>query len=519
MSPPLSLRNLTTSSITITSIKRFEDPNSLQSRSNPFSFASKTTTSLAPSAPKLGEHAQTFNNVDVNVRLLPFESYTLKVQDAALDGSSASSLTSATLRITIESSEGDRHRIDANPTYTQKASHLFTPLKPNASTSYTALYHPTVPTPHLTIHANHLHDLSRWMSTLPPTLPLSAISIPGTHNSHTYYRALPSVRCQVVSVEAQLENGIRFLDIRAQPAHATDSSKNDLYLVHGAFPISLTGPKYLEPVLKTCYNFLDQHPSETILISLKREGVGSSTDEHFSEILERHYIKPNKDKWHVGSSIPYLDAVRGKLVLVRRYKLHESLGESLGNEGYGLDATAWPYNSVHATHGSFCVQDFCEVLMPSAINQKLQYSNEHLVRAAECTAFIPGVNTDKTNPVPAGPLYLNFLSGSNFWKMACWPEKIAQVVNRGIEEWVCIGHHLENPASTPREPGSSTNEEHDCVGRAKSGDGSTGVVIMDNVGEGADWDLVKMIIGMNMGVQMRVEGSGMPNSSAPRPNA
>ena len=93
------------------------------------------------------------------------------------------------------------------------------------------------------------------MASLPPTLPLSALSIPGTHNSHTYYRALPSVRCQTASIKSQLENGIRFLDIRVQPVHASDASKKDLYLVHGAFPVSLTGPKYLDPVLRICYEF------------------------------------------------------------------------------------------------------------------------------------------------------------------------------------------------------------------------------------------------------------------------
>jgi 1-phosphatidylinositol phosphodiesterase len=343
------------------------------------------------------------------------------------------------------------------------------------------------------------------MSTLPSTLPLSAISIPGTHNSHTYYRALPSVRCQVVSVQDQLANGIRFLDIRVQPVHATDASKKDLYLVHGAFPISLTGPKYLEPILKACFEFLEKNPSETILVSLKREGVGSSTDEHLSEILEKHYIAPNKDRWLTSPSLPYLKDARGKLVLVRRYTVHNSLRSASADNDFGLDATSWPHNSTHATHGVFCVQDFCEVMDPSDIPKKLLYSNEHLVRAAECTAFIPGVNTDEKNPIPAGPLHLNFLTGSNFWNRSCWPDKIAKVVNRGIEEWICMGHHLQDPLITPREPGRSSIENRDpsAVKKAKSGDGGTGVVIMDNVGEHGDWDLVKLVIGMNIGVGMK----------------
>ncbi|KAJ4352717.1 hypothetical protein N0V95_003989, partial [Ascochyta clinopodiicola] len=276
------------------------------------------------------------------------------------------------------------------------------------------------------------------MAELPETLPLSAISIPGTHNSHTYYKALPSVKCQAVDIKTQLENGIRFLDIRAQPVHASDAGKKHMYLVHGAFPISLTGPKYLSPILETCYAFLAAHPSETVLVSLKREGVGSSTDEHFSRILQDHYIGPNASKWHTEPTIPYLGSVRGKLVLVRRY--HTSPSQtSMYATGSGLDATAWPYNCTSATFPStptFCLQDFCEVLVPSVIPQKVQYANEHLIRAAETTHHIPGITTDKTNPVPPGPLFLNFLSASNFWKRACWPENIAKVVNRHMEEWL-----------------------------------------------------------------------------------
>ncbi|KAF2240468.1 1-phosphatidylinositol phosphodiesterase precursor [Trematosphaeria pertusa] len=519
MASPLTVRNLTPAPIVLKRVERFEDPNTRQSKASAFPFTSNDTKSLAPSAPRLSKHAQTFKHQDLEITLSPFESYTLQSNNEEHVGTGVSTLSTTALRITVESSGGERYRIEANPAYTQKASQAFMALTPNPSTGYTALFHPAKPGGHMTIYANHLHEFSKWMAALPPTLPLSGLSIPGTHNSHAYYRALPSVRCQVVSVKSQLENGIRFLDIRVQPAHATDTTKKDLYLVHGAFPISLTGTKYLEPVLRSCYEFLEENPSEAVLISLKREGVGSSSDEHLAEILEKHYISPNKDKWHIGTRVPYLGEVRGKLVLVRRYEIREPSSQS---KGCGLDATDWPHNSTHAIHGPFYVQDWCEVMHPSDISNKLQYSNEHLVRSAECTAFIPGVNTDETNPIPPGPLYLNFLSGSNFWRMGTWPEKIAKIVNRGIEEWICMGHHLEDPLTSPREPGrpsvesaeSESGQRGGLLRRSKEGDGGTGVVIMDMVGDGRDWDLVKLIVGMNMGVQLKMREPG--NTAAER---
>lgn len=472
----LTVRNLTPDAILISRVERFEDPNTLQSRAGGYFFAAKNHTLVSPSAPELGGHAQSFQHEDLNITLAPFESYTLS---AAKDVQSR-----PTLRITIEAPSGERHRIDTNPSYTQKSTQKFTPLSPNPSHSFTALFHPSTPTPHLTIQPKDSLDYREWMSTLPDTLPLSALSIPGTHNSHTYYRALPSVKCQSVDIKTQLANGIRFLDIRAQPVHATDPRKQHMYLVHGAFPIALTGPKYLAPLLATCYAFLAKHPSETILISLKREGIGASTDAHFAHLLQTHYIDPNPSRWHTSPEIPYLGAARGKLVLIRRYT----------SSPLGLDATPWPHNSPHSSFPPstplFALQDYCEILLPTSIPQKLTHATAHLARAAAAQHPIPGTSTDAAHPVPPGPLFLNFLSGANFWKRACWPGAVAGVVNRGVEEWVCGGFYL--------------GEAVEGVRRRGEGDGSTGVVVMDCAGEGGDWGFVRLVVGMNLGVLMRV---------------
>jgi len=349
------------------------------------------------------------------------------------------------------------------------------------------------------------------MAGIPDMMPLSALSIPGTHNSHTHYRALPSVRCQHVDVKTQLDNGIRFLDIRLQPVHATDTTKKDLYLVHGAFPVSLTGPKYFEPVLETCYDFLVAHPSETILISLKREGIGNATDEHLAHILDKHYITPHSSKWYTAPWTPYLGAVRGKLILLRRYNTTVTASPATPTPTKpttGIDATAWPHNATHALFPShaptsstqLCLQDACDLQHPTLLPTKIAHCTAHLARAASLTHPIPGATTDATNPVPPAPLHLNFLSASNFWNKRCWPGSVARVVNRSAEEWVCGAHHLEEGAEGGGSGGRGKR-------RRKEGDGGTGIVVMDWVGEGAGgWDLVRLIVGCNMGVLGKVGG-------------
>ncbi|EMD61539.1 hypothetical protein COCSADRAFT_28875 [Bipolaris sorokiniana ND90Pr] len=517
MSSPLTVRNLTPTAISLLRVERFEDPNTLQSKSHGYFLSPKSTTPATPTSPELSGHAQSFNHQDLQVTLQPFESYTLRFPNQT-QPSNAATLSSPVHRITIQTAKAERYRIDSNPSYTQKSTQAFTALSANPSANYNAIFHPSKPIPHLAIQSNHIASYASWMSTLPDNLPLSAISIPGTHNSHTHYRALPSVRCQVHDIKTQLENGIRFLDIRVQPIHSTDTSKKELYLVHGAFPISLTGPKYLAPILQTCYNFLAAHPSETLLVSLKREGVGSATDEHLAAVLQKHYIAPNSSRWYTENKTPYLGSVRGKLILLRRYTISLPSPNSDADEKGGLDATAWPHNSTHAvfpsssssssssaspTQTSFCLQDYCEVLVPSLIPTKLAHCTEHLARTAAVTHPIPGLTTDAKHPVPPAPLHLNFLSASNFWKRACWPSAIAKVVNEGVEKGMCAGHYLQNVGS-----GGEEEEEEEEMGgvvrkRAESGDGSTGVVIMDCVGENGDWDLVRLVVGMNMGVLLR----------------
>jgi 1-phosphatidylinositol phosphodiesterase len=75
-------------------------------------------------------------------------------------------------------------------------------------------------------------------------------------------------------------------------------------------------------------------------------------------------------------------------------------------------------------------------------------------------------------------------------------------VNRGMEEWICRGHHLEDAGVSTREPGRTEGDvgQELNVMRAKEGHGSTGIVVMDYVGENGDWELVKLVVGMNMGV-------------------
>ena len=340
------------------------------------------------------------------------------------------------------------------------------------------LYHPQ----HHHLVVAYRNSYSSWMQQLSDDTPISALSIPGTHNSPTYHRALPSVRCQVTTVREQMKRGVRFLDIRVQPEHPSDPTKEGLALVHGVFPISLTGPRLFRTLVEEVLAFLAKFPSETIIMSVKREGPGKATDAQLSRILRDHYANDNH-KWFTAPRIPYLGEARGKIVLVRRFGLDESLQSEWGGAGWGIDASCWADNSPNSlcASGDVCIQDFYQVLESQNIEQKIKYSIEHLQRAAAREYTSPSLLLP--NEESKQPLMINFLTASNFWKVGCWPDRIAAKLNPAIVEYLCLKH----------------NEE----GEGARGDGGTGIVVCDWVGNDGDWDIIRCIVGMNARYEIR----------------
>ncbi|KAH8762597.1 phosphatidylinositol-specific phospholipase C [Diaporthe sp. PMI_573] len=370
------------------------------------------------------------------------------------------------------------------------------------TTVYTASAH------HLSVLSSA--NLSRWMRELGDGWPLSALSVPGTHNSPTYHVALPSVRCQAVGVREQLDNGVRFLDVRVS---ASRGDGNDtLALVHSVFPVSLGGNRYLADLLDELYAFLDDNPSEALIISLKREGTGRGTDQHLSRHLFRRYCgggggdgkggdgKGGDGKvdgkeaggddmarrWFTEPRIPSLGEARGKIVLVRRFNNDGALQAEHDGRGWGIDASAWPDNCADGTvdSGLVRVQDFYGVGKSAGIEKKAELARSHLERAGQQVfAAVPG---PEGGPAPP-PLFVNFLTASNFFNASCWPEKIAAKVNPSITEYLCVRH-----AEKGRGPA-----------QLDVGDGGTGIVVTDWVGHDGDWDLTRCIVAWNARLQLK----------------
>lgn len=487
MASPLIIRNLTARPIELKTIEHFEPiPNLSEGAlsnitSNITSFLHKRDKS--PTAAHIARGAQSFSSQDVSIRLEPLKSTKTDVQ---LQGTPTQSL-----RLTFEA-DTERYRLDSLAPSTSSAT--LTPLSANPRQSFTAIYLPQAS--HLTLFSST--HLSSWMGKLKDETPLSALSIPGTHNSPTCHRALPSVRCQATSPPEQLENGVRFFDIRVQPENPNDLSKDQLILVHSVFPISLTGPKYFRDLVNEVFAFLDRNPSETVIMSVKREGPGEATDAQLSRILRDHYAG-DVNHWFTAPRIPTLGEARHKIVLMRRFGLEDGLRHEWEGAGWCISAENWADNTPHAfsPSGDVCVQDFYEVTQSENIEKKIKYSEDQLARAAQCAYVSKDPSVAASSPSSKQPFYINFLTASSFWKVDCWPENVAEKLNPAIVEYLCIKHHETDVTS-----GAGGDGE-----RSPVGDGGTGIVVCDWVGYKGDWDLVRCIVGMNAMLEMREHSS------------
>lgn len=475
----LVIRNLTSEHFTLSLVEHFNNHDS-KVKSLAGNFTSLVKYIIPGTSGKkavgISAYATPTSHDEVDIELEPFRTNITQIPTDP----------SQTLRLTVEGDGDGRWRVNI-PTPSDASTSLV-PLSTSQGHEFTAIYNDE--TSVLTLLDST--DLSSWIHAFPDTTPLSALSLPGTHNSPTCYPALPSVRCQAVSITKQLENGVRFLDVRVQINDVDKGANSDsMELVHSAFPISLLGSVKMKTFVEEVYEFLDKHPAETIIMSLKREGRGSGTDAIFSDRLLKYYTSAQPQRWHTQSGIPTLGDVRGKIVLLRRFRLSETLRQEAQTKGgFGIDATNWADNTPNYLGGDIQIQDFYQVTDTENIDKKIQYVCDHYERAG--AAFHPIGASGTATEGPKQPLFINFLSASNFWKPGCWPDKIAAKINPAIKQFLCEKHDIGDRGI-------------DAPGQEAVGDGGLGVVVCDWVGENDDWDLVRAIVGINSRLLLRLQ--------------
>jgi 1-phosphatidylinositol phosphodiesterase len=243
---------------------------------------------------------------------------------------------------------------------------------------------------------------------------LDELTIPGTHDTCTAsYKGIeaPGVRTQDSSVREQLNNGIRFIDIRCR------NVEDGFAIVHGSYYLH----KYFgKDVLNVCVKFLEEHPSETIVMSVKEEGKPKKAKLSFEGRFEK-YVEGSKTRWYFGDEVPRLGDVRGKIVLFRRFK---------AKRVKGLDASAWKNDATFEIKGTRAPMKIQDVYQPSSLDDKYAKVKRLLDEAA--SGGTPGT------------LYVDFCSAAPTKKRPILPFAYAAYINPLVSFYVAsaVRHRL-----------------------------------------------------------------------------
>lgn len=185
--------------------------------------------------------------------------------------------------------------------------------------------------------------MNNWMKELNDTQNISQINIPGTHDSCAFLVQFPLFsKCQEKTIVEQLNSGIRFIDIRVEK----DGEK--LKVVHDIADCKSPENKgknlLLDEVIKVCKTFLSENPSETILLSYKRDD-GANQEETFDAFFEEYL--DNDPIWYKENRVPMLKEVRGKIVLLNRDNIDKS-NEKYTDFNTGINLSTWVYQKENA---------------------------------------------------------------------------------------------------------------------------------------------------------------------------
>jgi 1-phosphatidylinositol phosphodiesterase len=181
-----------------------------------------------------------------------------------------------------------------------------------------------------------------WMAAAEDSASIAELSIPGTHETLALYEPIAgTAKCQNLSLAGQLAAGVRYVDVRCR--HLDDAFQ----IYHGP----VFEQQLFADVLATVTGFLADHPSETIVMSIKEESAAEGTTRSFEQTFAS-YVADAPERWYLGASVPTLGEARGKIVLVRRFAAARDLG---------IDASRWADNTTFSLAPGLRIQDAYEV--------------------------------------------------------------------------------------------------------------------------------------------------------------
>ena len=236
--------------------------------------------------------------------------------------------------------------------------------------------------------------LTDWMGDIDDGTSVACINIPGTHASGAGF-CYPSylLSNQDLTIKDQLNIGCRYLDIRV------GLQGEDLILYNNFGKCRISANPFSEKirfaaVIEDILRFLDEHPTETVIVAVKAEN--ERDDIAKVQTLIQEVVSAGEDRFFTENHLPALGSVRGKIILARRYDDMIHAGE---RGGMHLE---WKDQGGREPAGSpFAIRDVNDYLVV-AVQDHYRYSVQDKWKAFEDTL----VNC----PANQWTISINFLS-------------------------------------------------------------------------------------------------------------
>lgn len=291
--------------------------------------------------------------------------------------------------------------------------------------------------------------MSSFLSDLPDSLPLSAVVLPGTHDTMAFY-GYPVSQCQspLTPLSTQLLSGIRVLDIRLAIVNT------QFIAYHGIYPQRTP----FSAILASVNAFLTspQGSRETIVMSIKQEDFAIHSYLTFSKLVKESMManpggwkepgdgSGDRGMWFLENRVPKLGEVRGKVILFSRFGGNGEGWEG-GLEGMGIHPLVWPDSSREGfewmckstlvkAHDWYNIPSFLSIPEKVALSTRILIPGVH---PDDPPLHTPCYNPIYTTPIPYHPpLAISFLSAASF------PLSLPPIIARGFG-WPKLGLGIE----------------------------------------------------------------------------
>lgn len=245
---------------------------------------------------------------------------------------------------------------------------------------------------------------AEWMENITDETLINQILLPGTHDSGATISIYDvSGKCQDLTIEEQLNLGVRFFDVRVK------NIENQLFIYHSFINQELL----YESLLDDIYAFLDSHPSEAIIFSIKEESEPRGASIATNELIEQIYYR-NLSRWYLEKDIPNLGELRGKIMLLSRYD-NNSVGLNLYDNW--KDSSTFDLNNDGV---NFHVQDEYRLnnnqSKYQSIVECIEYSSQapNVFTINFCSGYIDNIFTNAlTTSQYINPLMIDYFKNDN----------------------------------------------------------------------------------------------------------